>query len=229
MDTQIHGVGPNSDQGAQVDNTSLALRVSLKPTDYNPVFGGVIGGHYKIAGNTGTMAAGIATGASIFQVRWADPSRLFILLHLTVDCCTGTGFAATSQGCPLDLCLAHGSTANGSGGSALAITSISNKMRAAMASSAFATSGEIRIATTAALTIPTGAVYESNPIGICMGAPNATLQRSGPLTLFETSDMGDHPLILSAGDSLAIRANNPAATGTWYAAITMEWMEAMSF
>ena len=229
MDTQIYGFGPNSGGAAQVDPTSAALRVSLKPVDYVPTYGGVIGGHYKIAANTGTMAAAIASLSQVFQVRWADPSKLFVLLHMTVQCATGTGFAATSQGCPLDLIIGHGSTANGSGGAALTVNSISNRMRGTMAASGFATSGEIRIATTAALTAATNQTLEPNPIGICQGAPNATLQQSGPMTLFETIDMGDHPLILNSGDTLAIRANNPAATGTWYAAITMEWMEAVSF
>ena len=228
MDVNVYGVGPNSSTEQQVDTTFGAARVSLRPTDYT-VPGGPNGGHYKISAATGIMAAGITTLSQIFQARWADPTKLMIVQLVRVQACTGTGFAATSQGCPLDLIIGHGSTANGSGGSALTVTSASNKMRSGMASSAFATSGEIRVATTAALTAATNQTLEPNPIGICAGAPNATLQQGGQYVLFETSDAGDHPLILQSGDTLAVRANNPAATGTWYAYITLEWLEAVNF
>ena len=41
--------------------------------------------------------------------------------------------------------------------------------------------------------------------------------------------MEQNILILNTGDSLVLRTNSPAATGTWYAFITMEWMEAVNF
>jgi hypothetical protein len=229
MDTQIYGFGPNADEPAQVDPTSGTLRVSLRPIEYTPSAGGTIGGHYKIATLTGTMAAGIASLASVFQVRWADPSKLFMLQRILVQCSTGTGFAATTLGCPLELRIGHGSTANGSGGTALAPSSISNRMRSSMAASGFVTSGEIRIATTGALTAATGNTAEPNAVGQCMGAPNATLAQSVQMVLFETTPAGDHPLILNSGDTLSIRTVTPAATGTWFMAVTMEWVEAINF
>ena len=229
MQTQINGFGPNSGEPAQVDPTTSALRVSLRPIEYTPSFGGPIGGHYKIGTITGTMAAGIASLAPVFQVRWADPSKLFLLQRIIVQCSTGTGFAATTLGCPLELRVGHGSTANGSGGTALAPSSISNRMRTMMAASAFVTSGEIRIATTATLTAATGNTAEPNAVGQCMGAPNATLAQSVQMVLFETTPAGDHPLILNSGDTLSIRTVTPAATGTWFMALTMEWVEAINF
>ena len=229
MDTQIYGFGPNSDEPAQVDPTSGTLRVSLRPIEYTPSAGGTIGGHYKIATLTGTMAAGIASLASVFQVRWADPSKLFMLQRMLVQCATLTGFAATSLGCPLELRVGHGSTANGSGGTALAPNSVSNKMRPIMATTAFATSGEIRVATTGALTAATSQTLEAAGIGICMGAPNATLAQSAPMDLFNMVDEGSHPLVLQSGDTLAVRTYTPAATGTWFATFTMEWIETVNY
>ena len=230
MQTQINGFGPNSGEPAQVDPTSGALRVSLRPIEWTPSFGGTIGGHYKISTMTGTMAAGIASLAQVFQVRWADPSKLFILQRMLVQCSTGTGFAATTLGCPLQLIVGHGSTANGSGGTALAPNSISNRMRGSMAATAFATSGEIRIATTGALTAATGQTLEALGVGICMGAPNGTLVMSPQMLLFGGDAMaGDHPLVLNSGDTLAVRTYTPAATGTWFMTITMEWVEAANF
>lgn len=220
MDMQIVGAGPNINVDVDVDPTHKALRASLRPIEWAPQ-NGVAGGHFAISAMTGTMAAGIASGAQVFQVRWADPVRLFLLKKLAVQCATLTGFAATSLGAPLELIIGHGSTANGSGGTALAPTSISNKMRGSMNATAFATSGEIRIATTAALTAATGQTLEPAAIGSCLGAPNATLVQSTVVNLFELREHGDHPLILLPGDTLAIRTNTPAATGTWVMTVTM--------
>lgn len=228
MDWVIAGMGPNTDVKAQVDVTWQGLRTSVRPADYTTE-NGPNGGHYQISGMTGLMAAGIASLAQVFQVRWASDTKLFILKKLVIQCSTATGFAATSQGAPLELIIGHGSTANGSGGTALAPTSISNKLRAAMATTAFAAGGEVRVATTAALTAATGQALEAAPIGSCMGADNRTLVSTGPMYLFENRDVGEHPLILQSGDTLAIRTNTPAATGTWYMSVSMSWLETTSY
>ncbi len=172
------------------------------------------------------MAAGIASAAQAFQLRWADPTKLFILKKLTVQCCTLTGFAATTVGAPLQLFVGHGSTANGSGGTAVGLAG--GKGRATQGNTSFATSGEIRIATTAALTAATGQTLEGQPVGGCLGAPNATLVQSPDMPLFEQRDFGDHPLVLLAGDTLAVLTLSPAATGTWVAVFTMSWLETVA-
>ncbi len=210
---------------ATVDGPSYgADRNTLRPTDYAPN-NGVPGGHYSIGAKTGLMAAGIASAAQVFQIRWADTARLFVLERLTVTFSTATGFAATTLGAPVDLFIGHGSTASGSGGAALAFGSTANKMRASMSTTAFATSGEVRIATTAALTAATTQTLETTPIASCMGADNRTLVSTVPFDLANLVNAGDHPLILGTGDTLAICTNNPAATGTWYMAVTMSWIE----
>lgn len=228
MDVVIVGNGPNSSVEQQVDPTHQASRTSMRPTEWvSP--GGVIGGHYSIGAMTGLMASGIATAAQVFQVRWADTAKLFVLQKLTVQCSTATGFAATTLGAPLELIVGHGSTANGSSGTALAPTSISNRMRQTMSTTVFANAGEIRIATTAALTAATGQVLEAAAISGCMGADNRTLVSTPPMTLFDVRDFGTHPLILNNGDTMAVRTNSPAATGTWYAYFTMEWLETTTY
>lgn len=228
MDVQISGAGPNSNIETQVDPTSLALRTSSRPLEYAPN-GGVLGGHYSIGAQTGTIAAGIASAAEVFHVRWADPAKLFILKKLTVQCATLTGFAATSLGAPLELIVGHGSTANGSGGTALAPTSITNRLRQTMASTAFATSGRIAASTTGAITAATGQTLEAAALAECLGAPNATLAQSPQMILWEQRDHGTHPLILNSGDTLVVRTLNPAATGTWVACFTMEWVESVAY
>ncbi len=208
--------GPNSGDNA-----------TLKPIEYNPNTG-VNGGHYRISSMSGLMAAGIASAAQVFQIRWVSGSRFFVLKQLTIQCSTCTGFAATTVGAPLELIIGHGSTANGSGGGALAPTSVGNKMRSTMGTTEFAAGGEIRIATTAALTAATGQTLEPAPIGSCMGADNRTLVTTAPFDLFK-EDATDHPLMLNSGDSLVIRTNVPAATGTWFFTVQMAWVETTGF
>lgn len=229
MLTKIQGWGSNIDTYAQVDPTHDALRVSVRPIETQTDPQGPAGGHYVMAAQTGLMAAGIATGGQIFQIRWADPSKLFILKKLTVQCATCTGFASTALGAPLSLYVGHGSTASGSGGTALVPLAGQQKARANQGATSFATSGEIRVATTAALTAATGQTLEGAPVGACMGAPNSTLLQSPQMYLFEQRDAGEHPLVLLATDTLAICAVNPAATGTWTAVITMSWAESVAY
>ena len=221
-DIRMQGFGIGSGVFQQVDPTYNAARISSRPLDVG------VGGHYSINAQTGTMAAGIASAAQVFQVRYAG-SGIMVLKQLTVQCATLTGFAATALGAPLQLFLGHGSTANGSGGTALAPTSSSNKARSSFASTAFATTGEIRIATTGALTAATGQALEAAAIGGCMGAPNITLVQSAVMTLSAIADGEDHPVLLNSGDTLAVCTLNPAATGTWVATFTMDWAEVASF
>lgn len=228
MDIVISGAGPNSNIEAQVDATFTALRTTIRPMEYAPQ-GGPLGGHYSLGMQTGTISAGIASAGEVFHVRWADPSKLFILKKLVVQCATLTGFAATSLGAPLELIVGHGSTANGSGGTAAAPTSISNRMRQTMSSTAFATSGRVAASTTVALTAATGQTLEPAAVAECLGAANATLAQSSVMTLFEQRDFGAHALVLNSGDTLVVRTLNPAATGTWVAAFTMEWVESVAY
>lgn len=227
MEVKISGFGNNSDFEAQVDPTHGAVRVCSRPIDH--VVGAVTGGHYGIAGQTGLIAAGIASAGQIFQVRWANTAKIFILKKFVVMCSTCTGFAATALGAPLELIVGHGATANGSGGTALAPTSISNKMRSTMTTTGFLDGGEIRIATTAALTAATGQTVEAAPLSSCAGADNRTLVSTQQMVLFDQSSNGSHPLCLNSGDTLVLRTNAPAATGTWTAFVTMEWIEAVGY
>jgi hypothetical protein len=227
MDVNLTGTGPNEQIDAQVDLSWQALRTSVRPLDYTSPMG-VIGGHYAIDAITGTIAANIAANSQIFQIRWADPTKFFILKKLAVQGATSTVFT-TLFGADLELIIGHGSTANGSGGTPLAPTSISNRLRNTMSPTSFVTSGEIRVATTAALTAATGQTLEPAGIGYGKAAPFAANTTLPKFNLFEQRDSGTHPLILAAGDTLAVRTPNPGASGVWSVGFEMEWVEAVSY
>lgn len=228
-DITIVGTGSNSGIEAQVDASHKAIRVTSRPIEHQVGPDGLNGGHYSIAGITGTIAAGIADLSQVFQILWLSEAKIFILKRLTVQCATLAGFAATSLGAPLEFILGHGATANGSGGATLTPTSVSNKMRTGMATSSFRTAGEIRIATTGALGAATNQTLEGNPISNCMGASNQTLVQTTQMDLWRQVDNGTHPIILQSGDTGVIRVKTPAGTGTWSMAVWMEWVEAQSY
>ena len=228
MSEVIRGFGSNADSYLQVDPTHDAGRMSIRPWEVRTEPQGPGGGHFCVNGQSGTMAAGIASAADIFHVRWAPASTglMFGLLSLKVQACTLTGFAATAVGAPLQLFHGVKSTAAGSGGTPLNANIV--PLFSAQSLSAFTGGGEIRIASTAALTAPTGASNDPNPVGGCLGAPNATLVQSPEMYLFDSRDFGGHPLFLSANDTLQVLTLNPAATGTWVFTITMKWLETYS-
>ena len=229
MDVRLVGHDANAQEFVQIDPTYNALRASLRPIEYKPVVGGLIGGHFRLGCQTGTMTAGIASAAQVFQVWWNSPTKLFLLKLFKVQCATGTGFAATTLGCPLELIVGHGATSAGSGGTAITLKANQNRMRQDMGGSELASSGEIRVASVGAVTAAGGQVLESSAIGECMGAPNATLAQSPEMFLFDSKEHGDHPLTLVTGDTLVVRTLNPAATGTWYADFTMAWAEVANY
>lgn len=226
---QMRGWGSNVDTFAQIDPTHDALRVSVRPYETQTDPQGPAGGHYSLNAQSGTMAAGIASAADVFHVWWRDPNKLFVLKKLKVQASTLTGFAATSLGAPLQLFIGHGGTAAGSGGTAVSFGGTTNKHRAGFAPTSFTSAGEIRISTTAALTLPTNMSAEANPVGGCMGAPNASLAQSPEMYLWDSRDFGDHPIVLSQGDGLIISTLNPAATGTWVFTVTLDWAETVTF
>jgi hypothetical protein len=87
-----------------------------------------------------------------------------------------------------------------------------------------ASGGDIRIATTGALTV-TGITYETEPLEVMtlthVGAAGAFVEHT-----FEWNILGGAPLILNAGQVLAVR--NPAAmdaAGTWTLGVDGEWYE----
>jgi hypothetical protein len=226
METIITGTGVNSDVEQQVDRTRNASRVSLNPIDTNSA-GGTPGGHYAIGVQTGAIAATVAAAGDLFHVWWADPTRFFILKKLIVGATTSTVYS-TLSGLPLELVLAHNATAVGSGGNAVTMNT-SNRLRQTFVASALAASGEIRYASTAALTAPTGFAVETNALADVAGA-GFSLGTIPSQTLFDSTN-GDHPLLLQRGDVLIVRAG-PAgggASGVAVLSFQMAWAEAVSY
>lgn len=190
------------------------------------------GGHYKYAGVTGTIAANLAALAQLFQVKWTDASKLFVLLRFQAQFQTLTAFtAATLTDFGFDLIKA--TAVGGMGGGTDLGASAPSKMRTSFAASLLGATGMFRIATTAALTAQT--TLDAYPFCQSVGKP----QRANPAaateeptpnlpTLLYAPDIGsgEAPLILAQNEGFCLRnrAVWPAA-GTGIVSVQMAWAE----
>lgn len=210
-----------------VDPTRLAARTSLQPYEQT--------GHYSLAVATGTIATGTAAGAAMFTMRWAPGTGAICLIDkITVSINQVAAFVTTGQAVGLAARVSRGTTAVGSGGTPVTVPSNSQKYRTSMPTSGFATgTSDLRVATTGALTAPTGGTLDTNPLAIAAGPGILTTAFVGivpPMTPLLDSTNGRSPLILTNGDSLLIENNILLAnTGTYQAFINVEWSEAAAY
>lgn len=184
------------------------------------------GGCYSYAGITGIVAAALAANSSVFVMRLSPTAgtikayiRKLRLQYTTIVAYT-TPVTASRR-----LALFRGAGAAASGGTGVGTGAVVTKdSNYAAAQFDPASGGDIRIATTGALTI-TGITYETEPIEVMslvhVGTAGAYVEHT-----FEWNILGGAPLTLNAGQVLAVR--NPVlfdAAGTWQLAVDAEWYE----
>lgn len=212
---------------ADVDGTAFrALRVAPKPVDY-----GVLG-HYSYGGFTGILPAALAASSEIFQFRWTDATRLCVVRKVRLSAAVSTTFFAAGVPVQIDLVKSTSWTGAGTGGTAISPAGLLKK-RTSMGNSLIA-SGDIRIATTAALgagtktleTLALSAIAAAGPITASL---DGTIVESG--TILWQSEVGDgeHPLVLAQNEGFSIRSVAVPGTGTWTAAITVDWAEVTAY
>ena len=161
MATQIQG---NGGVLAEVDGTNFrALRINRRPVDYGAL------GFYAINLITGTMAAGLAANAEIFQARWTDATRFAAIYGIACDG-AGSIVAFAAGFTKMEAMIARSWSADGSGGTAATITGNNNKLRSSMGTTLF---GAIRASSTAALTAGTKTL-DTQGIGAVISGATAT-------------------------------------------------------
>lgn len=182
------------------------------------------GNAFSVSSITGTINAALAANSAIFAMRFdagAGNKKAYVerirIAHTTIVAYT-TPLTAGRR-----LAVYRGSGANASGGTAIATIA---KKHSASADSEFETAqgGDVRIATTGALTV-TGITFETNEFAtmplVHAGAAGAFFEQ-----LFEFNANESAPIVLEPGQLLAIR--NPQAmdaAGTWQAAVRIDWYE----
>lgn len=218
MAIQIQG---NGGTVAEVDGTNFrALRVTNRPIDYGAL------GFYAIGLVTGTMAAGLAANAEVFQARWTDATRFCAVYNIGCDG-AGSIVAFTAGFTKFEAMIARSWTADGGGGTAATLTGNNNKLRTSMGTTLF---GAIRAASTAALTAGTKTL-DTQGIGSVISSVSATA--GAPVLenkeIFSaTSYVDNHPIILAQNEGVIVRATVPA-TGTWTGGVSMRWAELTAY
>lgn len=207
-------LGWTNSVGAEVNVDGALQIVDVAPS----------GAHYTVATKTGVVAAAAAAGAALFAMRldpgagstmaWIDSVRL----RFTTVTAFTTPVTATRS-----LVITRGSGAAAAGGTGIATATPKDTDYAASEFNT-AVGGDLRIATTGALTV-TGITWEATNIAEC------TLVHSGTAgayyeTVYEFS-VRNHPLELHAGQVLGIRVGPSAmdAAGTFVLGVEVSWRE----
>lgn len=231
---QIQGAGGSvAEAGAFA---AKGLHTINKPQDYGAL------GHYRAVLTTGTMAAGMAGGGELVQMRWVDATRFCLIYDIEVLEFRNitTAFAAGVFNLTV-----HRSTAwsaDGTGGGAVSVADPQLQVRsAAMGASLFSTG--FRLATTAALGAGTK-TFDTLAMGGCYGNVGSTpaiadyiipkgggtgpVSGDGVKILKPDIASGEHPIVLATNEGISIRGTVPA-TGTWIASFLVKWAEVTAF
>jgi len=190
-----------------------AIRTMLQP----------VGESYVSGGQTTTMAAALASLATVWLMRMATGagSRVARIDRLRLQYTTIVAYTVPlTVGRRLAVFRGTSSSPVTSGGAAID----PNPPKAlTMGSSSFdsAAGGDVRIATTAAL-VTSNVTFEVTPLKIM---PLAHVGNAG--NFYEiVFNFQDHPLTLRAGEVVAIRAGQLFdAAGTWQLGVNAEWRE----
>lgn len=200
--------------------TFRAGRVERKPLEYGSF------GSYSMSTLSGTVGAGLAANAEIYQFRWTDATRICVVHNITLDGLAGSATAFTAGFGNVQAIVARAFNAAGSGGTAATITGNNGKLRTSMGTTLL---GEIRCASTAALGVGTKTL-DTQPVGLYAFAVGtvASAQYATQIQLLSDQVVGQHPLVLAQNEGFVIRATMPA-TGTWQFGVTVRWTEFTSF
>jgi hypothetical protein len=211
----------------KVDGATFnAQRVSVRPIDYGAL------GAYTYGGFTGILPAALAANSEIFQFRWSHATNLAVIRKIRISASVSTTMFAAGVPLQIDLVKASGWSGQGTGGTGINPTTML-KRRSTMSSTSLA-SGDMRIATTAALgvgtktleTIPLSAIVASGPI---TGSLNGTIIDADTILWQAEIGDGEHPLVLAQNEGFVIRSVAVPATGTWTASINVDWTEVTAY
>lgn len=230
MAIQLQGFGGSL---AEIDGTVFrAMRTIGRPIDYGTL------GHYKASVITGAIAAGAGADSEIAQFRWTDATRLAVITRVTLDGMIATTAFAAGQ-IRVYATVARSFSAAGTGGGTVTLSGNNQKLRASMGTSLFNSSGEIRVATTAALGAgtktfdgaPVGQINShSAQFGIAAPVIGWVGPACGPNVDLVNVDIasGEMPIVLAQNEGLIVRATVPG-TGVWTQGITFRWAEVAAY
>lgn len=203
----------NNGNNANVNSEGAVYVVDTAPS----------GAHYVVANKTGTIAAALAANGTVFAMRlnpgYSGKAYIEAMkIRFTTIVAYTVPITQTRE-----LVLVRGSGAATSGGTAIAAATTKDSDYGASNFNA-ALGGDIRIATTGALTV-TGITFDATNQGqmslIHVGNAGAFYEH-----VWEWSNRA-HALELKPGELLAIRNGAAAmdAAGTWAISVEVQWRE----
>ena len=224
MALQIQG---NGGVLMEVDGTLFrAARWTPRPVDHGSL------GAYCWGGLTGVLPAALGANSEIYQFRWVDATRFAVIRKIRISACVTTTFFAAGVPVQLDLVKATGWTGQGTLGTG--VTPAATLKRRGSMGSTLVAAGDIRIATTAALGAGTKTL-EANSLCTLVAPGPITASLNGqiiaPGTILWQAEVGDgeHPLVLATNEGFVIRSVAVPATGTWQAAVNVDWAEVTAY
>ena len=176
-------------------------------------------GQYSLGLTTGVVAA--ATVGEIFQFRWVDATRICAIQRVAIEVIAQAGADLLSN-LQLDLIKATSWGGQGTGGTAIDMTAGTNKRRTSMPTTLVA-SGDVRVATTAALGAGTKSL-EANSLASLQASGSANPMLSYTRMIETRQGDGEYPLVLASTEGFVVKAIADIATA-WVASIEVDWLE----
>lgn len=205
------------------DPTSPANLMRVESNGTIRVINQPVGEAYVSGGQTTTMAAALASLATVWLMRMATGagSRIARIDRLRLHYTTIIAYTTPlTVGRRLAVFRGTSSSPVTSGGAALD-PNPPKELTYGASSFDSASGGDVRIATTAAL-VTTNVTFETIPMKVMPLAHVGTAGASYEVVF----DFNEHPCILRAGQVLAVRAGALFdAAGTWQLAVNSEWRE----
>lgn len=187
-------------------------------------------GQYSLGAPSGIIPAALTANAEVFQFRWNPPvtADLAVIRKVEISAAVSTTYFAA--GVPLEVALVKSTawSVQGTGGTAIAPAALL-KRRTNMASSRVA-SGDIRVATTAALGAGTKTLETVAQSRIQSGAPitaslSGQIFPAGTVLLRADIEQGEYPLVLASQEGFSITVPAVPGTGTWQLTVNVQWEE----
>lgn len=200
-----------------------SLRVSSRPAD--PL------ASYRLATISGSIAATLGAGSTIFSMRWGNATNFFKLERFAINIITN-GTITTAVTPRLGLFVARGFTASDTGGTVPSLATNFQKARTSLANSLIT---DMRIATTAALGVGTRTV-DALPIRAVRGFSGTTAPArwflGDKIVLYDQFLSGEdqYPIILAMNEGILLQNIDAGpATGTFIVEIEMDWSELATY
>jgi hypothetical protein len=202
-----------------VDPKHFASRMSGRPMELGAR------GSYSASFYTGVLPAALAANSEIFQFRFVHASFQALLRSVRVSAAVSTTAFAAGVPIALEMRWARAWTAVGTGGAGITWGANDGKKKTSFPTTVLG-ANDVRIATTAALGAGTKTL-DGVPCGTVLGQVGTAITTiiPGNTVLWQRDTHDEYPHNLLNQEGFVVRSVEVPGTGTWKAAIHVEWSE----